>query len=243
MIDFEYAKFLERQYFRTEINQWNKEAKALIKSANREGKKMLLREARELSLKTFEEAARTEEEFKRVEIRWEKRDRRKRDSLAKHFVSGVNIYDNAPDIIQNQSEIFPNPLGEYFWWQLIKGDFIDYIHDCPYEISELTSYKPISDFIDELDEDDKELLYLRAIRYWSPQKLAEKRGQTDRNIRKIYDVMITSLRRKLYFQLLPSYQKNIPLTPEQKMFVEEYLPVFGTDKIRRRKKRTNNNEE
>jgi DNA-directed RNA polymerase specialized sigma24 family protein len=48
-----------------------------------------------------------------------------------------------------------------------------------------------------LNDNQKEILYLRVIRQWSPQKIAAMRGQTDRNIRKVYDTLINGLRKKL----------------------------------------------
>jgi hypothetical protein len=48
-----------------------------------------------------------------------------------------------------------------------------------------------------LDERQKEILYYLAIRQWTPQRLAKMRGQTDRNIRKVYAKMIADVQYKL----------------------------------------------
>ena len=237
MVDFEYAQWLKRQHFRDIVNEWDIMAKTMQESAIRQGKKMLLREARHNALANIEEAARTEEDFDKVLILWEKRERRLRDTLAKKTAENVSFNDLESNDKYDLNEILPSPYGHIFWRQLLSGDFIDYIHDCPYEIHELTSSNPIFDFTKALDEDDKELLYLWAIRYWTPQQIAALREQSDRNIRKVYDVMITNIRRKLYFRLLPRYEANLPLTFAQREFVKEYIPVFGYDEIRRRKKK------
>jgi hypothetical protein len=75
----------------------------------------------------------------------------------------------------------------------------------------------------ELDENRKEVLYYRAIRNWSPQKLAAFRGQIDRNIRKLYDKTLEYIRDELYAQLRSRFERGAPLTIEQQRFCEEYI--------------------
>ena len=109
------------------------------------------------------------------------------------------------------------------WWRkLLAGDFIDVIFDCPREIYELTSSRPVYDFTRVLDENHKEILYYWSIRQWSPQRIAAMRGQTDRNIRKVYNKMIEDIRRKMYERLRPRYDAKEPLTLAQKEFVKQY---------------------
>jgi hypothetical protein len=85
----------------------------------------------------------------------------------------------------------------------------------------------VHDYTKELDEKQKEILYYRAIRQWSPQKIAIMRNQTDRNIRKVYNNMIHTIRQKLYMRLSPRYHKGLPLTNAQIKFVEIYEKQLG----------------
>ena len=77
------------------------------------------------------------------------------------------------------------------------GNFIDIIYDCPHEIAELTSHKKLYYALNTLKAEQKEVLYYLAIRQWSPQQLAAYRGQTDRNIRKVYAALIRKIHRKM----------------------------------------------
>jgi len=79
----------------------------------------------------------------------------------------------------------------------MSGYFLDVIFDCPYEIDELVSSRDVSETLKSLNDNQKEILYFRIVRDWSSQKIAAVRGQTDRNIRKVYEMAIDSIRRKL----------------------------------------------
>jgi len=102
---------------------------------------------------------------------------------------------------------------------MLRGDFLDYIHDCPLEIHELTSSRPVHDLTSTLGEEHKEIYYYRAIRQWSPQQIAALRGQSDRNIRKVYNYMIDSLRYELFYFLYWRYKKGLPISTTQKKYV------------------------
>ena len=118
--------------------------------------------------------------------------------------------------------VVPKPLDHVYWRQLLGGNFIDVILDCPHEIHDMTTSRPVRDFLTELDESHKEILYYWAIRLWSPQKIAALRGQTDRNIRKVYHNMIDDIRKKMYIRLRPRYIAGEPLTHNQREFCKNY---------------------
>ena len=75
------------------------------------------------------------------------------------------------------------------------------------------------DLTSALGEDHKEIYYYRAIRQWKPQQIAALRGQSDRNIRKVYNYMIDSLRYELFYFLYWRYKKGLPISTSQKKFV------------------------
>jgi len=154
----------------------------------------LKREADKIALLRLEAAARTEQDFKYLIKTWdridENRERRERrgeilcaeDSLKRMFAEG---------------EVIPSPIAHIWWRQIVRGNFNDVIFDCPLEIQELTTNTDIFLAVKKLNDGQKEVLYYTAIREWTPQRVAMLRGQTDRNIRKVYSTMIASLRRKL----------------------------------------------
>ncbi len=118
--------------------------------------------------------------------------------------------------------VIPRPLEHEWWHQLLRGDFLDVIFDCPHEMHEFTSSPTMSNLLKTLNENQRKILYYWAIRLYSPQRLAKCRGQTDRNIRKVYDMLITGLRNKLHIWLSPRYDEGLPLTSAQQMFLENY---------------------
>ena len=113
----------------------------------------------------------------------------------------------------------------------MRGDFLDVIFDCPYELHELTSDRYISEILRNLNENQMEVLYYRVIRQWSVHRTAVMRGQTERNIRKVYGTLIAGLRRKVFERLYPRFEANLPLTLTQREFVMSYVKKRSTRKI------------
>ena len=94
------------------------------------------------------------------------------------------------------SSFFPDTLNGVLKKQLRKGDFLDVIFCCPYDIHELVTEKELSQILLELNEEHKELLFLCAVRLFSSTRIAGIRGQSDRNIRKVRGTMFKKLRKK-----------------------------------------------
>ena len=188
-------------------------------------RKKLKREIERENLTRIEEAARTEEDFKNLVNQWNRldknRNRRKRSYEVKLMyedrimpIEEFEVTDGA---------VIPTPLEHTWWRQLLSGNFIDVIFDCPHELHELASSQSISEPLKSLNDNQKEVLYYRIIRQWSPQKIAALRGQSDRNIRKVYDTLIAGLRKKLFERLYPRFEKDLPLTYAQREFVMNYI--------------------
>ena len=201
--------------------------KVTSKSIKEEEDSLLQREARHEALLIIEESARTEEEYDKVTILWDcigmiegwrvaKQETRSMDSLIEYKLKPADT-------------IIPPPLEHEWWRNLLNGKFIDLIYDCPHEISELTSSVQIHDLTKKLDEKQKEILYYLAIRQWTPQRLAVMRGQTDRNIRKVYNKMIEDMQHKIYERLYPRYVQYWNLTTSQVAFIERYIQHCGDD--------------
>jgi hypothetical protein len=208
----------KRQYRRKVIEDWKAHSKA-IRDAD-PSQRMLMREADRISLTQIEDAARTVADFENVKILWNNLEIVERYRLKKHE---EKYDDELPDMeLPERSTIIPPPLGHVWWRQLLGGDFLDVIHDCPYDIPEMTSSRPVIDFTSGLDDMHLELMYYWVIRQWSPQRIAAFFDRTDRNIRKVYGTMIENIRRKLFMRLYPRYVVHEPLTNAQREFCRVY---------------------
>jgi len=224
--DKRWQEYLHRKKI---INEWRKEAK-VIRDAE-PGKKMLLREAKRVALTKIEEAARTVEDFENINLLWNNRDIVESDRVGKHESL---IFDDMEDYQMPETDrVIPKPFNHPWWRKLQNGDFNDYIFDCPHEVNELTSSRPASIITKQLEENQKEVLYYWAIRQWTPQQIAAYRGQTDRNIRKVYKNMIKIMRCELYQHLYRRYWEYEPLTNAQVRFCDNYLEEHNEPKRKR----------
>lgn len=111
--------------------------------------------------------------------------------------------------------------------QIRKGDFIDAIFYCPYDIHELVTKEYMSDILRELSEDHKFLLFLCALRQYSSTRIAAMRGQTDRNIRKVRDTMLKKMRKMLLATLKKKVDKQ-PLTLPKKNLADNGVDIENT---------------
>ena len=113
---------------------------------------------------------------------------------------------------------FPDMLNDVLEKHLRKGDFIDAIFYCPYDIHELVSEEYLSKILWELNEEHKELLFLCTVRLFSSTRIAKIRNQSDRNIRKVRGTMFKKIRKKLLPALLDKAEKQQPMTLLEKDF-------------------------
>jgi len=162
--------------------------------------KRLQRDVRREALTRIEDSARTQADFENVAHTWDKLDENRERKERYHEVTFTDISKKQTDLDEftyHSETVIPIPIMHRLWRQLMSGYFIDVIFDCPYEIDELVSSETVSNALKSLNDNQKEIIYFRLIRNWSPQKIADIRGQTDRNIRRVYDMAIENIRRKL----------------------------------------------
>ena len=184
-------------------------------------RKKLKRELQAEALARLEDAARTVSDFEKVVAWWDKLDanRERRERYHELSRSGDDLpldYGAAKDGL-----FFPDTLNNVLERLIRKGDFIDAIFYCPYDIHELVTDKNLSAILLELTEDHKELLFLCAVRLFSSTRIAAIRGQTDRNIRKVRGTMLQKIRKKLLPALLEKAKKQQPLTLLEKEFLAD----------------------
>jgi len=208
----------ERLHRRKVIEEWSTYAKA-VQAADPD-KRILMRDARRIAITKIENAARTQEQFENVLIPWDNMELIEKYRIRKQEPQSINTLREY--MLLERDVIIPPPFGDIWWRQLLRGDFLDTLNDCPFHIEQLTTSRPVRDFIMELSDDQREILFYWALRQWSPQRIAAIRKQTDRNIRKVYNNMIADMRKKMFIRLRPRYIEELPLTKNQIKFCKDY---------------------
>lgn len=184
-------------------------------------KKKLKREVKQQALARLEDAARTPDDFRLVTEWWDKLDanRGRRERYHEISRSGDDVpldYGAVKDGL-----LFPDTLNSALVKQMRRGDFLDAVFNCPYEIHELVTEEYLSKILRELSEDHKEILFLWAVRLCSSKRIGEIREQTDRNIRKVRATMFKKIYKKLLPALTEKMEKKLPMTKEEKQFVAD----------------------
>lgn len=184
-------------------------------------RKLLKRELRAQALKRLEDSARTLKDYENLVAWYDRLDanRQRKERYHELYRSGDDVpldYGASEDAL-----CFPDTLNDVLKRQERKGDFIDTIFYCPYDIHELVTDADMSVILRELNEDHKFLLFLSALRQYSSTKIAAIRGQSDRNIRKVRNTMLKKIRKKLLAALTEKVQAQQPLTLLEKEFLSE----------------------
>lgn len=184
-------------------------------------RKKLKRELRAEALARLEDSARTQREFENVIAWWDRLDANRERRERYHELSRSG--DDVPlDYGASANELFfPDTLNDVLEKQLRKGDFIDAIFYCSYDIHELMTEEYMSEILLEMKEDHKELLFLWAVRLFSSTRIAQIRKQSDRNIRKVRNTMLKKIRKKLLEALTKKMKAQQPLSLLEKDFLEE----------------------
>lgn len=192
-------------------------------------RKRLKRELRAEALARLEDAARTQKDFENVIAWWDKLDANRERRERYHELSRSG--DDVPlDYGASANELyFPDTLNDVLEKLIRKGDFIDAIFDCPYDIHELVTEEYLSQILLELSEDHKELLFLCAVKLFSSTRVAAIRQQSDRNIRKVRNTVLKKIRKKLLAALTEKADKQQPMTSLEKAFLSESGKVVDSE--------------
>ena len=184
-------------------------------------RKLLKRELQAQALKRLEDSARTLKDYENLVAWYDRLDANRQRKERYHELSRSG--DDVPlDYGASEDALcFPDTLNAVLTRQERKGDFIDTIFYCPYDIHELVTDADMSVILRELNEDHKFLLFLSALRQYSSTKIAAIRGQSDRNIRKVRNTMLKKIRKKLLAALTEKVQAQQPLTLLEKEFLSE----------------------
>ncbi len=181
--------------------------------------KKLKREIELEALARMEDAARTKDDFEKVTAEWDRldanRERRERWHEKRRTEQMLTFK-------YRDGEVLPSPVGHVFWRQLMRGEFLDVIFDCPYELHELVEDEDISAVLRGLSENHWEILYFSAIRLYSSARLAALRKQTARNIRKTRVLMLKKIHEKLIPRLAQRAENGLPVTLAQLDFLKAH---------------------
>lgn len=202
--------------------------------------KRLKREIRAEAVRRLEEAARTEADFSVVIKEWDKLDQN-RERRERNY---ERLRGDLPLDYQAVSEpkLIPRWMNDTAYRQIMAGNFLDILFNCPYEMHQLTADPFISRMIAELSEDHKEVLYFLSLRLWSATQLALAREQSDRNIRKLRKTIHKNLQRQMFGYLYGKRERGKSLTLRERQFIEEYSALAeeqGKDVVIRRENKTN----
>lgn len=170
----------------------------------------------EVSVERIGTAAREETDFTVVVAEMDRldRNRMRRERYHENLRGDVPLEVGATD----GGRVFPRSLNTGVQTLIRSGRFLDLYYDCPYEMHQLTTDRAISQMVEDLKEEHKEVLYYLSLRLYKTVQLAEIRGQSDRNIRKIRDTYTRKLQRQLYDYLCE--KRN--LTLREKEFLSSF---------------------
>ena len=185
--------------------------------------KRLKRELEREALSRIENAARTADDFKNVIVWWNRLDsnRERRERYHEIRRSGLDIpldYGAALD-----GEVIPYDVNDVLIKQIRKGDYIDVIFHCPFELNDLVTDGDLSKILYKLSDDHKEIIFNTIVRNMSTKALSEIREQSDRNIRKVRATALKKIHNALLKVLLNRKEKGYPLTMEEKQLIEKAL--------------------
>ena len=173
-------------------------------------KTMLKRELRAIALKRLEDGARTISDFEEVIKEWDHLDSN-RERKERYNEIGRENLDSKKDVAP-LAIVIPAPINHAYWRQLMKGDFIDIISNCPYEMYNSLSDEDYSKIIYDLKDDHKELIYFLYLRDFTTNQLAALRNQSDRNIRGVRSTILGQIEKKVLMILVDRQEEDFPFT-------------------------------
>lgn len=172
------------------------------------------------ALRRLELSARTVEEFQTLTARYdrEEQSRMRKERRYESLRGDVPLeYGMVPD-----GDPVPAGHSQPTFRQICRGEFDDYLLNCLFTMHDLTEREHICRIVKDLKTEHKEILYFLGIRYYSTFLLAELRGQSERNIRKVRDTVQRKIRKKLFAELAVLQRNGTELTHRELKFLKDY---------------------
>ena len=183
----------------------------------------LKRELEREALLRIENAARTTDDFKKVIAWWNRLDSNRERKERYHEISRSGLDIPLDYGAKLDGEIIPYDVNDVLIKQIRKGDYIDAIFHCPFELNELVTDGDLSKILDKLSDDHREIIFNTIVRNMSTKALGDVRGQTDRNIRKVRATAIKKIHKSLLRVLQSRKENGIPLTLNEKLLIKKAL--------------------
>ena len=185
---------------------------------------LLIHSLKREGLIRLEEAARTEEDFERVIKRWNEIYRKR---LRKEQKSEVLLSSDMFDWSEFDTEANMRDENDFFTWMFC----------CICQMHELMEDADISRLLKKATDKQKAVFFPRVVRNCTTQKIAQCHGMTDRNVRKLIDLMLDNIRHGLY-EALHERHKNNPnsATLRELRFLATYEYVPKVKKPKKDKK-------
>ena len=185
--------------------------------------KKLKRDLQREALARLENAARTTADFQNVVSWWNRLDSNRERKERYHEISRSGLDIPLDYGAKLDGEIIPYDVNDVLIKQIRKGDYIDAIFHCPFELNELVTDGDLSKILDKLSDDHKEIIFNTIVRNMSTKALGDVRDQTDRNIRKVRTTAIKKIHKALLRVLRSRKENGISLTPNEKEFMKNAL--------------------
>lgn len=189
--------------------------------------KKLKRDLRREALTRLEDAAQTEEDFLNILSHW--------DHLDENAARRVRYHEVQRDLIpleykaKSNRGFWPEQFSLPRWRQVMRGNFLDVIYHCPFDIHEVPTYAITSSIIQALKPEQKILLFYLTVGECTTEQLAKSYELTDRNIHKRKAVILKKLRKKILAHVAYKFKNDIPTTARERRLVEVFSgrPVDG----------------
>ena len=206
----------ERERAREEMATWNSSP---IEEAQEDAEPRTLRLVRKEKLRRLESGARTEKDFRMLVAEYDRIDANKQRGIEMtELPRGELPWEQE---VSSLPVIFPAWMNMPLERQLQKGNFIDAIFDCPYELRELVTNGFYSKQFDSLTLDQKFVAYFYFLRQWRTRRIATLKGSSPRAIRKIKSAVEANLQKPVYHYLLRRAERAA-LTNTERAFLAEY---------------------
>ena len=185
-----------------------------------ERRKRVAQSVREEALRRLELSARTAAEFQSV-VSWYDREEQSRMRKERRYES---LRGDTPVeyLALADGYIVPHSMSCPTFRQLCRGEFDDLLCNCLFRMHDLTDREHLRKIILGLKLDYKEIIFFLGIRLYSTKLLADLRGQTERNIRKVRGTVQRRIHKQLYVALTELSEANAELTHQEQAFLKVY---------------------
>ena len=205
-----------RQESLEELAAWNA---AAPEESKEEKEPKTMRHMKAEALRRMESGARTVRDFQKLVAEYDRIDANKQRSIEMtELPRGELPWEQE---VSSLPVIFPAWMNMPLEKQLQKGNFIDAIFDCPYELRELITNGFYSKQFDGLTPDQKFVAYFYFLRQWKTARIAVLKDSSPRAIRKVKTAVETNLQEPVFHYLLKRAERAA-LTNTERAFLAEY---------------------